>query len=176
MYKSYSLHLNVYQSLFATISNCATDIVSSKPWSMFRCPETGTVQSNRQDDNSPLPELKKEAEETSFHEVSCATGDIRVVDHCHLSTRPLKWETIALHFAESISISLLYKNLNYTNRNGYFNLWLNAKNYYPRKLQKSIPHSILNLAWCKLYVFITKFRCSFLHPRDLTQQNHGIRY
>lgn len=95
---------------------------------------------------------------------------------CHLSTRPLKWETIALHFAESISISLLYKNLNYTNRNGYFNLWLNAKNYYPRKLQKSIPHSILNLAWCKLYVFITKFRCSFLHPRDLTQQNHGIRY
>lgn len=57
---------------------------------MFRCPETGTVQSNRQDDNSPLPELKKEAEETSFHEVSCATGDIRVVDHCHLGTRPLK--------------------------------------------------------------------------------------
>lgn len=52
---------------------------------MFRCPATGTVQSNRQDlcqdDNSQLPELKKEAEETSFHEVSCATGDIREVDH-----------------------------------------------------------------------------------------------
>lgn len=51
---------------------------------------------------------KTEVEETSFHEVSCATGEVRVVAHCHLSTMPLKWETIALHFAESISIFYRY--------------------------------------------------------------------